>query len=217
MNNNLFAVWKPKGPTSNDILNKIRRACNTKKVGHAGTLDPLASGILVVGIGRNATKQLGTAMQDEKEYIATIYLGANSSTDDDEGEKTIISPLSKLEENQIQTELKNFTGKIMQTPPIYSAIKIAGKSAYKYAREGKEIELSPREVEVKSIEILSFEWPRLKLRIGTGKGVYIRSIARDLGSKLKTGGYLSDLVRTRVGNFTERNAISLDQLPTLCE
>lgn len=202
---NIFAVWKPKGPTSNDILNQIRKIAGTKHVGHAGTLDPLAEGILVVGIGREATKKLKEAVSAEKEYIADIFLGANSTTDDEEGVKTHTNKLENVRMFDIEKALKKFTGNITQTPPIYSAIKIAGREAYKYARKGQCVEIKPREVEIKSIEILKYSWPLLTLKITTGPGVYIRSLARDLGNKLGVGGYLAGLIRTRVGTFTKEN------------
>jgi len=205
----IFAVYKPKGPTSHDIIDQLRRKTGIKKIGHAGTLDPLASGVLVVGVGREATKKLGDVVKKEKEYLAKIRLGMTSTTDDEEGEKVgrngtdyRISPtkIPKLEE--IRGVVAKFKGEILQTPPIYSAIKLKGTPAYKLVRQGKTPKLEPRKVLIKEIEILKYEWPYLELRVVTGPGVYIRALARDIGEELKVGGYLTELERTRVGDFT---------------
>ncbi len=223
---NIFAVWKPKGPTSHDIINKIRKITGVRKVGHAGTLDPLASGILVVGVGREATKKLKDAVAAEKEYIALIRLGENSSTDDAEGVKEKIHPVRNSpprghsgapSAGEISNGVKKFIGKIEQTPPIFSAVKVRGKEAYKYARAGKEIIMKPRPVEIKSIKILKYKWPDLKIKVTTGPGVYIRALARDLGQEFKTGGYLAELERVRVGSFLKKNALRCpgsDRYPT---
>lgn len=206
----IFALQKPKGPTSHDIVDEVRRITGIKKVGHAGTLDPLASGVLVVGITREGTKAMHELVKREKEYIATIQLGQTSTTDDEEGEKILTENPSIPTEADIHALLPQFTGTIQQIPPLYSAVKIKGKSAYKYAREGQVLELESREVEVKEIEILSYHWPVLSIRFVTGSGVYIRSLARDIGAKLGVGGYLSDLVRTRVGEFGIDAALTLE-------
>ena len=205
-----FAIYKPKGPTSNDIVQIIKRISKIKKVGHGGTLDPLAKGVLVIGIGREATKKLGESIKGGKEYLAEIKFGATSSTDDAEGEKTKIEILKIPSLKDIEKSVGKFQGKILQTPPQFSAIKIKGKPAYKSARKGKKVFLKPREVEIKKIEILNYKWPCLKLKIATGSGVYIRSIARDLGEKLKVGGYLTDLERTKVGKFLKKDSVSMD-------
>jgi len=208
----IFAIYKPKGPTSNDILKKIRRITGIKKVGHAGTLDPLAKGILVVGIEREATKQLDNIVKKEKEYLATIKLGMESTTDDDEGKKKILEINDPPLTNQVEKVVKNFQGEIMQTPPIFSAIKVKGQEAYKLARQGKIVTLKPRKVKIKKIEILNYQWPYLKLKVITGPGVYIRSLARDIGRRLKTGGYLFELERTRVGDFSIKNSVKISEL-----
>jgi len=202
----IISIYKPKGPTSNDVVKILKKYFNEKKVGHAGTLDPLASGVLVIGVGREATKKLGDIVKKEKEYIAIIKLGQNSTTDDEEGEKTNIKVSNKPTTDDITTTLTKFEGKIMQTPPIYSAVKIKGQEAYKLARQGKQFELKPRAVEIKKIKLLKYTWPNLTIKVVTGPGVYIRSLARDLGQKLNTGGYLTDLERTRVGQFRKEQA-----------
>ena len=208
----IFAVYKPKGPTSNQILTKIRRRTGIKKVGHAGTLDPLAQGILVVGVGRAATKQLGTIVAKEKEYLATVRLGYTSTTDDNEGQKEKIQDITKPLLVHVKNTLKQFKGEIDQVPPIYSAIKIKGQEAYKLARKGKEVKMKSRKALIKKISLISYKYPYLKIKVVTGPGVYIRSLARDIGQVLGTGGYLSSLERTRVGRFTKNKALKLNQI-----
>lgn len=208
----LFAVNKPKGISSNGLLNKIRKLAKTKKVGHGGTLDPLAQGVLVVAIGRESTKKLTESIKGEKEYLAEVHFGAKSTTDDEEGERTTIEVQKIPDLGDIIQVLKSFEGEILQRPPIYSALKIKGKPAYKYAREGKEIDLLPRPVFIKKIEVIAYDWPILKIRVNSGSGVYIRSLARDIGDSLGVGGYLQNLTRTKVGSFDLENAIAEDKL-----
>lgn len=208
----IFPVWKPKGPTSHDVIQKIRKLTGVQKVGHAGTLDPLASGVLVVGVGREATKKLKDAVAAEKEYVATVRLGMTSTTDDEEGEKKKIPAAARPSRDEVQEAIKKFIGRISQVPPAFSAIKVKGKAAYTLARQGKEVRLAPRLVEIKSIKILAYRWPYLTIRVRTGPGVYIRALARDIGKKLNTGGYLAELERTRVGQFTKKDAIPFARL-----
>lgn len=208
----IFAVYKPKGPTSNDVLEKIRKITGEKKVGHAGTLDPLAEGVLVVGVGRTATKRLSEFTKHEKEYLAKIKLGEKSTTDDEEGEKTKVKVDKAPSQKEVREVVLRFVGEIKQTPPIYSAVKIKGREAYKRARRGEKVILEPRKVEVRQIEILSYNWPYLNLRITTGPGVYVRSLARDIGKALKTDGYLKNLERTRVGDFNKEKAVRMKNL-----
>lgn len=198
----ILAFDKPKGPTSFKFLSQIKKIAGTKKVGHAGTLDPLASGVLVVAIGRQSTKKIHLEVQKEKEYLAEIKLGAYSTTDDEEGEKEVVKPEKIPDMAFVKKTVDSFTGKIKQIPPVYSAIKVNGQESYKLVRKGKTVELKPREVVIKSIQILEYEYPKLVLKVVTGPGVYIRSLARNIGEKLKTGGYISELKRTRVGEFT---------------
>lgn len=212
----IFAVYKPRGLTSNAALNRLRCAAGTKKIGHAGTLDPLAEGVLVVGVGREATKQLAKEVAKEKEYLAAITLGMTSATDDEEGEKTEWAAYTVPTGKEIRKILHKFIGIILQTPPVYSAIKINGKEAYKRVRRGEEIVMTRRRVEIKSIALESYHWPHLTLKVVTGPGVYIRSLARDIGENLGTGGYLSGLVRTRVGQWTLANALSLAEAEQMC-
>lgn len=203
----IFGVWKPKGPSSYDVIREIKKRITEKKIGHAGTLDPKASGVLVIAVGRDATKKIGEEVAKEKEYEATIRLGKESSTDDSEGIKTEVHPIKRPSQERIRETLKEFEGEIMQVPPVYSAIKVSGERAYERTRAGEKIELEARKVLVKKIELVSFRWPYLKIRVVTGPGVYIRSLARDIGRRLNVGGYLSALMRTRVGNFTKKDAL----------
>jgi tRNA pseudouridine55 synthase len=208
----IIGVIKPKGPTSNNILTQIKKISGIKKIGHAGTLDPLASGVLVVAISRQSTKKIAEEVKKEKEYIADITLGMESTTDDEQGEKTVwkVSEVPKVPE--VSKVLEGFIGDIEQLPPIYSAIKINGKEAYKYAHKGLAVEMTKRPAFIKEIELLEYEYPHLKIRVVTGKGVYIRTLAKDIGIALGTGAYMSDLVRTRVGEFTLENSYTLEAL-----
>lgn len=210
MDKGIFAVYKPKGITSHDVVDIVRKKTGVKRVGHGGTLDPLAEGVLVVAVGRENTKKLEKFVKGGKEYLAEIKLGENSATDDEEGEKTVINQEIKPNRTEIQTVLEQFIGKISQTPPLYSALKLQGQPAFRRVRKGQKIELKAREVEIKEIKLISYKYPVVKLKVICGPGVYIRSLARDLGEKLKTGGYLKSLIRTRVGEFTVQNAIKLE-------
>lgn len=208
----IFAVYKPVGPTSHDVVNRVRRATGERRVGHAGTLDPLASGVLVVAVGRESTRQLSAIVESEKEYLAGIRLGESSTTDDAEGDKLDGPTIEPPSEEKIRKILEKFVGEIEQVPPAFSAIKVGGKTAYKLARQGKSVELKARTVSIKEIELLRYEWPELEIKVVTGSGVYIRSLARDIGQALGTTAYMSSLERTRVGQFKKDQAIPLDKL-----
>lgn len=225
--NNIIAINKPKGPTSHDIIDEVRRITDIRKVGHGGTLDPLASGVLVVAIGREGTKRLSQEVAKEKEYVAEVRLGMTSSTDDEEGEKEEKNVGAVPARPAVEEAVAGFVGEIMQKPPIYSALKIKGKPAYKYARAHEKAvgtglglsqkekdlpKLEPRQVLIKSIEVLEYEWPLLRLRVTCGPGVYIRALARDIGEKLGVGGYLAALERTKVGEHKIEEAIKMEDL-----
>lgn len=201
MKEGVYPIWKTKGPSSHDVVANIRKVSKIKKVGHAGTLDPLAEGVLVVAVGREFTKKIDQIKEQEKEYIAKIKLGVRSSTDDEEGQKNEISLKTRPTEQEIKNVLSSFVGNIKQQAPKYSAVKIYGKEAYKRARSGEDFPLPIRDVEIKEIELLEYSWPFLEVRVVSGPGVYIRSLARDVGSELNCGGYLAKLIRTRVGNY----------------
>lgn len=208
----VFAVYKPVGMTSHDVVAIIRKKTGIKRVGHGGTLDPLAEGVLVIAVGRENTKQLESFVKGEKEYIAEIFLGANSTTDDNEGDKKIVNYKIKPDKAKIEKVSKLFIGTVMQTPPIYSSVKISGKPSHRRVRRGETVKLEPRKVIIKDIEILNYKFPILKLKVITGPGVYIRALARDMGENLGTGGYLKSLLRTRVANFTLENAKAIKTL-----
>ena len=205
----IFAVYKPKGVSSYALINQIKKQTGQEKVGHAGTLDPLASGVLVVAVGREFTRNLKKIVEAEKEYLAEIKLGAVSQTDDAEGPIVQSAFTNQPTLIEIKTTLKKFSGQIWQTKPRYSAIKLGGKRAYDLARQGKKFNLGQRQVEIKSLELLSYQWPDLKIKITTGPGFYVRALARDLGEELKTGGYLYGLERIRVGQFGQDQALVL--------
>ncbi len=211
----LLVVDKPVGPTSMDVCRVVRRRAGSRrlKVGHAGALDPLASGVLVVAVGR-ATKLLGAVMRQPKEYEARVDLAAFSSTDDLEGEAQPVEVASPPTRERLLEALGRLTGEILQRPPAYSAVKIAGQRAYRLARRGVAVEPKPRPVVVHAIELLAYAWPQATLRIRCGKGVYIRSLARDLGALLGTGGRLAGLVRTAVGPYRLERAVPLDRIPS---
>lgn len=205
----IIAINKPKGPTSHDIIDQVRRITQERKVGHAGTLDPLASGVLVVAIGKKFTKQLSTIVIKDKSYTATINLGVKSSTDDDQGIKTsCVNPIIPTM-HQIESTLASFIGKTNQVPPQFSAIKINGKRAYKHARQGERIHIDPRPIDIHSLVLEEYNWPTLTISVSTGSGVYIRALARDIGNHLQCGAHLIDLVRTSVGQYTLTKSISL--------
>ena len=217
----LLNINKPKGITSHDVVDEVRRITSKKKVGHAGTLDPFATGVLVVGVGRESTKKLGNISKNsEKEYITTLELGKISDTGDPEGiienfsgRRSSLRTCDVPKLRVIERVLEGFKGKIKQRPPKFSAIKIKGEPAYKKARRGEEFEIPEREVEIKEIEVLEWNTPsRLKIRVVCGSGTYIRSLARDIGEKLGTGAYLTELTRTRVGNYKIENSKTLEEL-----
>lgn len=207
----IFAVNKPRNMTSHDVVNIIRKKTQVKRVGHGGTLDPLAEGVLVIAVGRENTKLLDKYVKGDKEYIATLKLGYVSETDDSQGPITEFNKSIVPKRVEIEDILSNFQGEIMQTPPLYSSIKIKGKPAHRRVRKGQNIQLKPRKVFIKKTELVSYDYPELELRIECGTGVYIRSIARDVGEKLKTGAYLTKLIRTRVGEFTVEDTLKIDE------
>lgn len=202
-------VYKPVGMTSHDVVAVLRRVTKIKQIGHTGTLDPFAEGVLPVCIGK-ATRLI-EYLQDDKEYLATVQFGASTNTFDLDGEKTFTSD-KKVKKEEIIEALKSFEGEISQLPPIFSAIKVKGKKLYEYARKGEEVEIQPRKVFIENIELNSFdeESQQAQVLIKCSKGTYIRSIANDLGEKLGCGGYLVKLVRTQAGNFRVENSIQLD-------
>ncbi len=210
----IFAVYKPKGISSYDVIRRIKEAFPGEKIGHGGTLDPLADGVLVIGLGREATKQLHTVLNNSsKVYVATIALGTISDSDDGEGPLHLNKSIEEVEKliskEGVAEILRTFVGDTLQTPPIFSAIKQHGKPLYLRARKGEKIVVEPREIHIDSITLLSYELPKLSIEVTCSSGVYIRALARDIGEKLGTGAYMSGLTRTKVGDFTLSEAEKL--------
>lgn len=208
----MLVVYKDEGMTSHDVIDIVRRCTGQRRVGHGGTLDLCAKGVLVIGVGRAATRTLASVVAKEKEYIVRIKLGWRSTTEDREGDKTQV-PVSRIpSEDEIRQAMKSFEGSIHQHPPVFSAVKVRGRIAYKAARARKPLELAVRQVEARQIELLAYTWPYVSLRLVTSPGFYVRSLARDLGEQLGTGGYVDELERTRVGAFTKDQALRLADL-----
>ncbi|MGC1396163.1 MAG: tRNA pseudouridine(55) synthase TruB [Coleofasciculaceae cyanobacterium] len=204
---------KPFGFTSHDCIAKVRRLVRLKRVGHGGTLDPMATGVLPIALGR-ATRLL-QYMQQDKAYNATIRLGIRTTTDDLEGEVVVTQSASGVSLEDVKALLPLFVGKIQQIPPVYSAIQVKGQRLYDLARAGVEVEVPVRDVEVYSIDVLAWrpgEFPEVDLAIACGPGTYIRAIARDLGVSLNTGGVLAALTRTQSSGFTLADSLTLEEL-----
>ncbi len=207
----LVVVDKSGGMTSHDVVARIRRLAGTRKVGHAGTLDPMATGVLVLGVNR-ATRLLGHLMLTEKAYDATIRLGIATTTDDAEGEVTATTDAGHLDEAAIRAGLARFVGDLEQVPTAVSAIKVDGKRAYQRVRDGEAVELKARPVVVREIVVRDIRAAEVDVSIRCSSGTYIRAIARDLGAALGVGGHLTALRRTAVGPFDLTAARTLDEL-----
>lgn len=209
--NGVVVVDKPGGMTSHDVVARIRKLAATRRVGHAGTLDPMATGVLVVGIGR-ATRLLGYLSGQDKEYDATIRLGATTTTDDAEGDTVQTRDASSVDDAALAAAVAALTGPIEQVPSAVSAVKVAGVRAYKRARAGESVELTPRPVTVTAFDILARRGDEVDVHVTCSTGTYIRALARDLGAALRVGAHLTALRRTRVGAFGLDRAHSLDRL-----
>lgn len=215
INGEILYVDKPLGWTSFDAVKRLRgtlmRRMGIKKfkVGHAGTLDPLATGVMIICTGK-ATKRIEELQAGVKEYVATMALGATTPSFDLETEIDATYPTDHITRELVEATLPQFTGRIMQVPPAFSACKVDGRRAYKTARKGGEVELAAKPLEIKELELLEFEPTRLRLRVVCSKGTYIRALARDIGAALGSGAHLSALRRTRVGDVTADDCISID-------
>ena len=207
----MLLIDKPFKWTSFDVIRKVRQLIKIKKVGHAGTLDPLATGLLIVCTGKQ-TKKINEYMSKEKEYTGTITIGASTATFDLESQPENLSGYQSLKEEDIIEATRRFTGEILQVPPIYSAIKQEGKRVYELARKGLDVKMEPRKVFIKEFSITKINLPVLSFRVVCSTGTYIRSLANDLGEALGCGGYLSSLCRTRIGEFELSRALSIQQL-----
>ena len=207
----VLLINKPYEWTSFDVVNKLRYRFKMKKIGHAGTLDPLATGLLIVCTGK-MTKRIEEFMGLEKEYTGKFVIGQTTPSFDLETEVSEAKDITNISRHQLDAAARRLTGKLSQLPPLHSAIKIGGKRAYKFARQGKEVELQPREVDVQVFDITDFSGAEVSFRIVCSKGTYIRSIARDFGAALGVGAYLSHLCRTRIGPYLLSDAISIDEV-----
>jgi tRNA pseudouridine55 synthase len=213
----LLLIDKPSGWSSFDVVAKVRGVLKREtgqkiKVGHTGTLDPLATGLMIVVVG-SYCKRASEFSKLDKTYEVTMKLGETSTTGDEEGEKTVVSSLEPSSE-AIEATLNSFVGDITQTPPAHSAIKIGGQRAYKLARAGKEVKLEPRPVTINSIELTDYNYPFVKFTADVGSGTYIRSLVQDIGENLTTGAYMSGLRRTRAGEYKLREAESVVEFST---
>ena len=205
----VLLIDKPLDWTSFDVVKRLRRLVKTRKIGHAGTLDPLATGLLILCTGKY-TKRINEFMGQEKEYTGTITLGATTPTYDLESQPVNQRDYSGVTEDEVAGVIaRQFTGEIWQTPPIHSAIKKDGKRVYELARQGKEVKLDPRRITIKEFAITDFRLPVLSFRVVCTTGTYIRSLANDLGASMGCGGYLSGLCRTRIGEFRVDQAMSI--------
>lgn len=209
--NGVMLVDKPSGITSHDVVLFLRRKFAIKKVGHAGTLDPMATGVLVMLLGA-ATKRSNDLITDDKEYEGTLRLGITTDTCDKEGRVVLTKEVNKIPEDSIREAFLSFSGDIDQTPPIFSAIKHKGKKLYDLARKGIKVEIKSRRVTIHEIEIKDIDLPDITFRVRCSKGTYIRKLAHDLGEKLGCGAHLIALRRTRSGRFSIDDAVGLEDL-----
>lgn len=209
----VLLIDKPLDWTSFDAVRKIRNLVRIKKVGHAGTLDPLASGLLIVCTGK-FTKKINEYMSQEKEYTGTFTLGATTPTYDLESEPVNMQPIDHLSVDEIKNATAPFLGEIDQVPPIHSAIKVDGKRVYELARKGVDVKLEPRKITIKEFEVDASALPVVSFRVVCTTGTYIRSLANDFGAALGCGAYLSSLRRTRIGSFTVADALTMEDFET---
>ncbi|HEY0432974.1 MAG TPA: tRNA pseudouridine(55) synthase TruB [Chitinophagaceae bacterium] len=210
----MLLVDKPFQWTSFDVVRRIRHLTRAKKVGHAGTLDPLATGLLIICTG-TMTKKIQEYMAREKEYTGTITLGATTLTYDLESEPQNLQPVDHISPSAIRDTASRFTGEILQAPPAHSAIKQGGKRVYELARMGREVVMEPRRVVIREFEITSIDLPAVAFRVVCSTGTYIRSLANDVGAALGCGGYLGSLCRTRIGEYLLQDAMTMDQFEKL--
>jgi tRNA pseudouridine55 synthase len=207
----LVVVDKPAGMTSHDVVSRVRRLAGTRKVGHAGTLDPMATGVLVLGLER-ATRLLGHLTLTDKRYAATIRLGVTTTTDDAEGEVVETRSTDAVTEGRVRDALASYVGEIDQVPSSVSAIKVGGKRSYARVRDGEAVDLPARRITIHAIDVLSADLPQVEIEVHCSSGTYVRAIARDLGAAVGVGGHLTALRRTAVGPFTLADARTLEAL-----
>ena len=206
----IIAVDKPAGWTSFDVVNKLRGLSQVKKVGHAGTLDPFATGVLLICFA-SATKLVNQLMELDKEYQGMIALGAETDSHDVTGKVVAQHPVPELAKAQIESAAQKYIGDILQTPPMFSALKHEGRRLYELARKGEEVEREPRPIKIYAFDILHVQLPEIEVKVTCGRGTYIRALARDLGNDLGCGAFLKTLRRTRVGPYHVDAALSIEQ------
>ncbi len=211
----VLLVDKPLGWTSHDVVEKLRRMFRMKKVGHAGTLDPRATGLLLMATG-TMTKRLSALMNLEKEYVSTMVIGARTPSFDSETEVVERKDYSHVTEAHLRDVFRTYVGEITQVPPMYSAVKHKGIPVYKYARKGEEVERRPRRVTISVLELVDFTPPEVRFRVVCSKGTYIRTLAEDICRRLGCGAYLQSLIRTRVGSYSLEQALTIPELEALC-
>lgn len=215
-NSGFIPINKPSSPSSHHVINMLRKITGIKKIGHAGTLDPFASGLLICAIGREATREIDQFVKLDKEYIAEIFLGATSDTYDRTGiinnyESRVLG-ITNYELNEVKKLIEKFIGPQQQIPPMYSAKKVGGRKLYELARKGIEIERQPNDINISNIKILGYSYPLLTLKINCSSGTYIRSLAHDIGQALGCGAYLKELQRTKIGEFNLTKAVDIKKL-----
>ena len=213
MINGMIVIFKEAGFTSHDVVAKMRGICGQKKIGHTGTLDPMATGVLPVCLG-SATKLCDMLADRDKEYEAVLRLGVETDTQDITGQVLAQRPV-KITEEEARNAALSFVGEYWQTPPMYSALKVNGRKLYELAREGREVERRARRVKIREIEILALELPLVRMRVVCSKGTYIRTLCHDIGEQLGCGGAMESLTRSRVGIFGIEEALTLEQLEKL--
>jgi len=210
----VLLIDKPSGMTSHDVVDRVRRTLRMKRIGHAGTLDPLATGLLIILVGK-ATKLSQYLMSLDKEYIGTVRLGESTDTQDADGDVVSTRPVPALTEAQLREAMQTFIGDQYQTPPMFSAKKLAGVPLYKLARKGKEVEREPRFIRVSAFDLTRFALPEFDVLLRCSKGTYVRTIAHDLGEKLGCGAHLSALRRTATDRFNISQAVPLAELEAM--
>ncbi len=205
-------IDKPAGMTSHDVIDRLRRITGIRKIGHAGTLDPFATGLLIVAVERSATKRLGELLKLDKTYVAVAVLGATSDTQDLTGQITQTPDVIAPDGNTVKEALARYAGQIMQTPPMYSAKKIRGKKLYELARKGEEVARAPVPVTIHGLTLDRYAYPELGFTVSCSSGTYIRTLAHDIGQTLGTGAYLRELRRTRISRYDIKDSVTLDDL-----
>ena len=209
--NGIIVVDKPSGMTSHDVVLRLRRQLGIKRIGHAGTLDPLATGVLVMLVGEG-TKLFSKFEAFDKAYRATLLLGTKTTTADIEGKVTQQAPYEHVTQDQFQKVLQNYRGPLEQLPPMVSAVKVNGKRLYKLARQGIDVKRTPRRIYIHSLELVAFQPPQVKIFLECSKGTYVRKLAEDIGDDLQCGACIEEIQRTKVGPFELKMAIALDEV-----